>query len=360
MQATHHRNIQPHEVLSRLAYLVQHRRQVELRAPAGRTGDILHLRLAQPQRLQNVVADLDFVDRVFCQRDANRVANPLCQQRTDPYRALDTRVHPVPRFRDAQVQRVVHALLVHALDHQAVGGEHNRHAARLERNYQVLEPVRLADTDILHRRFDHSDGRIAVHDLDAFGEAAVIDADAHRQPALLARFNHGQKRLLNRFQFLLNLSGAIVYAVRVRLAEHEQPWVDAHLVDMLGAFEGDVHALMVDIGDEGDMPVAASPQFAADFAEILRLAQVGRSNAHDFAARFVELDNLRDRRFGVHRLGGDHRLDADGVVAADADVADLDLARAAARLTQRQLHRRQRNNRVHSGLILPAWLDDLA
>jgi hypothetical protein len=179
-------------------------------------------------------------------------------------------------------------------------------------------------------------------------------------PRSLHALNHRQKRLLNRFQFLLNLGRAILYAVRVGLAEHEQPWIDAHLVDMLSAFEGDVHALMVDIGDEGDMSVAAAFEFLADFAEVLRLAQVGRGDAHDFAARFVELDNLRDRRFGVHRLGGNHRLDADGVVAADTDVADFDLARATARLTQRQLHRRQRNNRVHSGLILPAWLDDLA
>src|SRR5256885_2369492 len=42
-KASHHRDIQPHQVPGRVPYVVEHRGQVELRAAAAGTGNVLDL-----------------------------------------------------------------------------------------------------------------------------------------------------------------------------------------------------------------------------------------------------------------------------------------------------------------------------
>ena len=61
---------------------------VDAGAPAGRTGDILHEVLAQPHVLQNLNACRRFKTRIACQRNANRIADAVQQQRTDADGAL--------------------------------------------------------------------------------------------------------------------------------------------------------------------------------------------------------------------------------------------------------------------------------
>ena len=75
--AAHHRDVQPLQVAGGVAYLVEDGGQIELRAAAAGAGDELDLRPAQAERLQDLVADGELVDRVFGQRDADRVADPL-------------------------------------------------------------------------------------------------------------------------------------------------------------------------------------------------------------------------------------------------------------------------------------------
>src|SRR5581483_3486965 len=85
------------------------RRQVELGAPAGGTGDELDFGAAQAQRLQNIVTGRKLLDGVFGEGDADGVADALRQQRADAGRAFDARVLAVARLGDAQMQRIVHA-----------------------------------------------------------------------------------------------------------------------------------------------------------------------------------------------------------------------------------------------------------
>ena len=81
----------------------------------------------------------------------------------------------------------------------------------------------------------------------------------------------------------------------------------------------------VDVGDERHVD-AARAQAALDLADGLRVVDRRRGDAHDLAAGLDQADRLRHGRLDVLGARRGHRLDADRLVAADADVADLDLA----------------------------------
>src|SRR4030095_15622480 len=80
---------------------------------------------------------------------------------------------------------------------------------------------------------------------------------------------------------------------------------------------------------------AALAQTFDDVLEISRILYRRRGDPDNFTPGVRQLHRLLDRRLGVHRVAGDHRLDADGVVPADADVATLHLARGAAMVVKR-------------------------
>ena len=114
--------------LERLVHLLREPEHVDLGAAARRARDEIQAPLPQPERLQDRRADLDLLDGVVRERDADRVADPLGEQRPDPDRAL----HPAHRHRarlgDAEVQRVVALLreLPVGLDHDRAGSSASR------------------------------------------------------------------------------------------------------------------------------------------------------------------------------------------------------------------------------------------
>ncbi len=83
-----HRHAEPLLLDGRLDALRQGE-DVDLGSPARRAGNQIKASLPEPERLQDRVADLDFFDRVVGERDADRVADPVRQQRPDPNGALD-------------------------------------------------------------------------------------------------------------------------------------------------------------------------------------------------------------------------------------------------------------------------------
>jgi hypothetical protein len=70
-------------------HLVGERVDVDLRATAGRAADDLQAALLEVERLEDRQADLDLLDRRRAQRDADRVADALGQQRAEGDRRLD-------------------------------------------------------------------------------------------------------------------------------------------------------------------------------------------------------------------------------------------------------------------------------
>ena len=104
---------------------------------------------------------------------------------------------------------------------------------------------------------------------------------------------------------------------------------DPDFIDEPGDGDGDLGALVVDIGDEGDA-VAAGIELCLDLAEAVSVGEGGGGDAHQLAAGFIHGDDLGDAGVDVLGFFGDHRLDEDGGVAADHGVAGAHGARPAA------------------------------
>ena len=112
-------------MLGGVTNFVQHLLQIEEGTAAAGAGHVLDHGLAQSQGLQDRITDRDFFLRSFRQRHPQRVTQSIRQQRGDASRALDPAVITVSSFRHAQVQRIVEALPIHRVGHQAIGRQHH-------------------------------------------------------------------------------------------------------------------------------------------------------------------------------------------------------------------------------------------
>ena len=249
----------------------------------------------------------NFVLRGLGERHADRVADAVGQQGADAYGALDAPLQSVSGLRDAQMDRVAHSLGLHRFDQQPVGGHHDARVARLHRDRHLVELLRAADAQELHRRDDHALRRVAPPVEHPFRERAVVHADAQRHAPGAARVDE-------------RLELAAVVAVVAR--------VDAHLVHVLRGDGGHLGREM-DVGHHGRR-ASVGPQLPDDFAEVLAFAAALRREAHDVSAGAVDTFDLGHARGRVVGVGVGHRLHGDGVSAADGHAADAYFARRAA------------------------------
>ena len=131
------------------------------------------------------------MNAIFRQRNANRVANPIGQQRTDPDRALDARIFSFARFGHAEMNWIipVRPFLIQPGDEQAVGVDHHLRVARLHReNERVIIEIARNPREF-ERALHHAKGRVTVTIHNAIGKRAVVGADAHSDAALLAKID---------------------------------------------------------------------------------------------------------------------------------------------------------------------------
>src|SRR6266404_3393184 len=78
----------------------------------------------------------------------------------------------------------------------------------------------------------------------------------------------------------------------------------------------------MNVGNNG-RGIAALAKFGHDVLEVLRVIDAGSGDAEDFTTGLDDWERFVDASFRFHRVGNQHRLDADWVVAADTDRADL-------------------------------------
>ena len=79
----------------------------------------------------------------------------------------------------------------------------------------------------------------------------------------------------------------------------------------------------MDVGDQWHVALSGT-KLLGDFAEGSGRGFVGRGDADDLAACFSQGERLRHGGVDVLRVGRRHRLNANRVVAADGDIADVD------------------------------------
>ena len=185
----------------------------------------------------------------------------------------------------------------------------------------LIEPLRLADPQKLHRRDDHALRRIAPAVENALRERPVIDTDAQCDTPLAAL---GDQRL----------QLAVIRTVIAR--------IDAHLVNILRGDGGDLRH-EVDVGDDRRVETVFTHS-PYNVCEVLALAAALRRETHDPASGTVDPLDLGRAGFGIVGVGIGHRLYGDRMPAADHDPPDAHFAARTATVF-RKIHNRSRLQR---------------
>ena len=99
--------------------------------------------------------------------------------------------------------------------------------------------------------------------------------------------------------------------------------IDAHLLAVKGS---DISRMSreMHISHKGRL-IAIGLQTGRDVLHVLRLTGTLGGEAHQFAARIDDTFGLRHTTFGIVGIHRCHRLDADGVGTANADITDTRL-----------------------------------
>ena len=259
-------------------------------AAAGRAGDHHRAALAQAERLEDLPADLDLLDRVGGERDAERVADAVREQRADADGALDRARERRPRLGDAEVQRVRNLRGEHP-----VGPDHRGHVRGLDRDLEVAVVEALEQLHLLQRGGDERLRLVTARQIvEVARERAGVGADAHRDAGAFGRLDD-----LDDLVRAADVAG-----------------VDAHGRDARVDRLQRQARVEVDVGDHRER---REPNDAAERLGVLRLRH---GAAHQLAARGRERGNLGDRRLDVARRRQRHRLHDHRRAAADGHAAD--------------------------------------
>ena len=260
--------------------------------------------------------------RRFGEGDADGVAQALGQQRPDADGTLDAPVFAFAGLGHAEVERVGHALLAHAVGEHAVGLHHDLRVAGLHGQHDVVVVLIPADVQEFHGALDHAERGVAVVAEDAVRQRPVVGADAHGPSERLAFAHERGEPVADAGQFV----GVGRFCVIVRfelLLVGVIARVDPNLLDVVRGDFGGVGREM-DVGDEGHIGVSGLIEAGPDVPEGLGLPFAGRRDADDLA---TGLDHAhRFSHGGVHVQGvrRGHRLEHDGGVSPDGDSPDPD------------------------------------
>ena len=148
----------------------------------------------------------------------------------------------------------------------------------------------------------------------------MVNANAQGFVLLLQAADQGFKGFRNPLPNGSHLVWCELGAVGIGLVEDKQPRVDAHLVDMLGHLQGDLHAVVVHISHQRH---AGSSGFQAltDFTDGLGVGKARHREANDFAARLMQPQDAGGGPLHIEGVLVDHRLHHHRVLTADPDVA---------------------------------------
>ncbi len=266
---------------------------VEILPRAGWARDDRHAAPPEAERFEHVVADLDLLDRIGGQRDADRVTDARPQQHAEPDRRLDRPAAQTAGLGDPEVQRIVAGF-----GELLIGGDGEKHVGGLARDLELEEIVVLEDLRMGERAFHHGfRAGLAVFLEQVALERAGIDADAHRAAMILG----GLHDLLD------PRGGADIAGIDAQAGSAALRRFDGALI------------MEVNIGDDRHLDLAD------DVLERQCRFLVRARDAHDIGAGLLKALDLLDRRLDVmgQRIG--HRLHRDRRVAADRHLADMDL-----------------------------------
>ena len=279
--------------LKPLLDLLRERDEVDLRAAARRARDEAYALAAQPGRLQNGDAGAHLLHGVGRERDADRIADALGQQRADTDGRADDAVVGRAGLRDADVQRIGKPL-----GREPVGRDRQRHGRALHRQGDVVKIIPVQQVNVPLRTLDERlRRRVAVLFEQTLFQAAAVDADADGDAALPAGLGH-----LADIVRLADVAGVDADLVHARLRRCERKAV-----------------VKVDVGHDRD------GRGVHDLGQGIRRGLIRHGKADDLAPGVMQPGNLLDGRARVRGVRVAHGLHRDRGAAADGNGADMDL-----------------------------------
>src|SRR5690606_26577053 len=248
---------------------------------------------AQTQGLENIETDLDLLDRIGRQRNANGVADALGQQHAQADRGFHRTRTQAASLGDTQVQR-----LLDLGGEQAIGTDGHKHVGGLDADLEVLEVQLVEMIDMAQRRLQQGfGGWLAVLLLQVLLQRTGVDADADRDAVVTRRVDHRADAILT-----ADVTGVDAQAINAQVSHPQGDLV----------IEMDVrHQRHVDL--------------LADFAKGFGGLHTRHGYADDVGTDGFQLANLRDRGRHVAGLGIGHALHRNGCIAANQHRAHADL-----------------------------------
>ena len=274
------------------------------------------------------------MDGVLGEGNANRVANAVRQQRTDPDGGLDAAILAIACLGDPKVDRVipVRSLDIEPSDEQAIGLDHDLGIRGLHRENEVVITLLTGEAGEFQSTLDHAVRRISETVHDAVGQRAVIGADSHRATEVLAELHQWHELLADALQFL-GILGVAVFADFEFLLVGVVARIHADFLDPLGSLHRGVR-LEMDIRHQRHA-AARSPDLANDVFQIRGVNFGLCGDADDLTPGGIQLEHFFHAGRGVASVRGDHRLDADRIAAADAHTTDRHFAGFATGIAQK-------------------------
>src|SRR5690606_28546248 len=297
--ATDHRDVHRHQQVVQAPFqLVHGLDHIEILPRAARAGDEVDPARTQPQRLENIEADLDLFHRIGGQRDADGVADAFGQQHAQAHRGLHRARAQAAGFGDAQVQR-----LLDLVGQLAVGGNRHEHVGGLHADLEVWEIQAIQMLDMAQRGLDQRFRcRLAIFLLQVLLQRTGIDTDADRNTPIARRVDHRSDAI-----FASDVAG-----------------IDAQAIDtQFGHAQSDL-VIEMNVGDQRQLYALL------DLAEGFGGVHGGYGHPHDIGTGILQPLNLRNGRIDVTGFGVGHALHGNGCVAADRYAAHPDLASVAA------------------------------
>ena len=221
------------------------------------------------------------------------------------------------------MKRIVHILTIHRLYQQTDGLYHHHRIGGFDGDDDVVELLALENSQELHTAFNDALGGVAITRHDTVRERTVIHADTYSGMVFTTDIQERHQLPLN----LLQLSRILLIGI-LQMFE-SAPWV--YIVARI-----DTHLLTVQcrhigrMGREMDVSyqwlcVSVSLQTSRDMLHILCLTRALRREAHQFATGVDDTFGLCHTAFSIVGIHRRHRLYADRVLPADADVAHTSL-----------------------------------
>ena len=276
--------------------------------------------------LDQHASDRHFGLGFFRQAHAHGVAKAIFEQRANSKRRLDSAIFSIPGFRDAEVQREIHALLVHPCHQQPVCLDHHLGVRGLHGHHHLVVLLVHTNAQKFQRAFDHAHRRVAVSAHDAVGQRPMVGPNPHGPTKVLALLDQWREFFPNAHKFLcVALVG--VFKVFESLLVRVISRIDANFFDVIGCD-------FCSVGGEMDVRnkrriVPCRPQFVGDEPQALCVSLAGSRDANQLAPRLNHSDALRHGARHVHRVGRRHGLNPDGVVSPQTQSAHLHLAGGA-------------------------------